>query len=102
MKPLRITLPHAETDELRRYSLPDPDVLADAHDAVYRHHFYRERPPTREEITRVLMLARGYLDLALNERGQESSVGKLRDLWRARRARAAEARDDDALDGSGL
>lgn len=102
-KPLRITLPHDETDESRRYSLPDPDELREAYAAVYRwHHWHGPVPPTREEWTRVLMLASGYLDLTTYDGGQECCVGKLRDLWRARRARAAESRDDDALDGSGL
>jgi len=103
VKPLRITLPHDETERARRYSLPDPDALREAFDAVYKwHHWHGPVPPTREEWTRVLMLASGYLGLTTYDGGQERCVGKLRDIWRARRARAAEVRDDDALDGSGL
>jgi len=40
----------------------------------------------RSDLVRLLMLADGYLVLAAGPGGQELMVGKLRDLWRARRA----------------
>lgn len=93
---LLLRLPHDETDERKRYSHPDPDELADAYAVVYRHHYYGERAPTREEMARVLVLAGGYLDLttygsapdrSLGYGGQEHCVKHLREIWRARKAR---------------
>lgn len=93
----RLRLPHDETDETKRYSLPDPDALAVAYDAAYRAHWYGERVVTPEEIGHVLALARGYLDLTTHSLGQEVCVGKLRDVWRARRAAlAAEKKGGEA------
>lgn len=91
-------LPHDETDTHKLYSHPDPDGNADAYTKVYRHHYYGEPAPTREELARVLVLAGGYLDLttygsaqdgsALGYGGQEHCVRHLRAIWRARRSRA--------------
>jgi hypothetical protein len=71
--------------------MPDPDVLRDAYAVVYRHEYYGERAPTDSETAMVLTLAAGYLDLTMYELGQECCVKKLRDIWRARRARTARA-----------
>lgn len=83
----RMSLPHDETDERERYSMPDPDEHADAFSRVYRHRWYGEAEPSREDFERVIMLADGYLSLTTYELGQECCVEKLRDIWRARRAR---------------
>lgn len=78
-------LPHDETDETKRYSMADPDALAElahsAHVAVYSD----KRPLTREESTALLSIAQSYMALTTYELGQEHCVGKLRDIWRARR-----------------
>lgn len=85
-----IKLPHDETDPDKRYSMPDPDALADAYQRV-RSHWSRGAQPSEgnmeSDLAAVLALARGYLDLTTYELGQECCVGKLRDIWRARRAR---------------
>jgi len=87
---MRIKLPHGESDTAKRYSMPDPDALGAAVSVLYRSIFYHERPPTREELIRVVTLAQGYLDLTTYELGQEHCAAKLRDIWRARRATGAE------------
>lgn len=94
---LRMTLPHGETDPRKTYSMPDPDALAEA----YGRARQRAWPPgtmqhgprdddevmvSAGDLRRVLDLARGYLDLTTHALGQERCVGKLRDIWRARRA----------------
>lgn len=81
-----LRLPHDEADERNRYSMPDPDEHADALGEVYRHCYYGESLDL-EDLKRVLALAQGYLDLTTYTLGQECCVGKLRDIWRARRAR---------------
>lgn len=86
-----LRLPHGETDERRRYTLPDPDALTDAYARAYRDVYYESREPDIADVKRLLMLARGYLDLTTYVLGQETCVGKLRDVWRARRARKSEA-----------
>lgn len=86
-------LPHDETDERKRYAMPDPDALAPAYGSLYDAAWYRGDRTTetvtvsREELRRLLSLAGGYLDLTTYELGQEHCVEKLRDVWRARRAR---------------
>lgn len=82
----RLRLPHDETDERKRYSMPDPDEHAEAYGEVYRC-LYGGEELSREQLKRVLELAGGYMALTTYELGQECCVEKLRDIWRARRAR---------------
>lgn len=87
-------LPHDTTDARKRYTMPDPDALeerfASARGAIFPP-LHVESPThvtmTREDACALLALADGYLTLTQCELGQECSVGKLRDIWRARRAR---------------
>lgn len=88
--PLRIRLPHAETDERKRYSMTDPDS-ARLRGAMRRCRYGK---PTREDLLAVLGAATDYLHLTTYELGQEHCVSQLRDVWRARRARRREARSD--------
>lgn len=81
-----LRLPHGETDETKTYSMPDPDALHEAYDAVYRFRYYGGPEPTPTQLSHVLTLAGGYLDLTTYTLGQECCVGKLRDIWRARRS----------------
>lgn len=93
---LVVRLPHDESDPRKRYVLPDPDYCADAYSVAYRATYYSGRPLGEtpsitidyETMARLLALAGGYIDLTTYELGQEACVEKLRDLWRARRARA--------------
>jgi hypothetical protein len=91
---VRLKLPSGETDPGKRYSMPDPDALADAYSALYRARWYGERDATPEEVSQVLMLAQAYLHLTTYELGQECCVRKLRDIWRARRAEPEESDDE--------
>lgn len=86
---LHMDLPHGETHRDKVYSMPDPDGLIGAYENVRERVYHPEwkLDPTREDLKRVLMLAEGYLDLTTYTLGQECCVGKLRDIWRARRAR---------------
>jgi len=95
VKRANMRLPHGETDERKRYSLPDPDALSEHYEKAYDAVYYRGRPlgdasPVtldKDDAAALLILARGYLDLTTYELGQECCVEKLRDVWRARRAR---------------
>jgi hypothetical protein len=89
-------LPHGETEERKRYAMPDPDALGPSYGRLYdatwyRHPFGTPLPETievsREDLRRLLSLANGYLTLTTYELGQEHCVSKLRDVWRARKAR---------------
>jgi len=88
----RLRLPHDETDERKRYTMPDPDALIElvrsARDKTYPHDFGAFDPSviTREEMVALTSLAEGYFVLTTYELGQEHCVQKLRDIWRARRA----------------
>ncbi len=98
--PMRIKLPHGEVDPIDTYSMPDPDALVDtyfdARRAVFPANGVLQSPPypdvtlTYSQAVDLLALAEGYLTLTTYELGQECCVEKLRDIWRARRARAAE------------
>lgn len=89
-KPVRIRLPHDETDERKRYSLTDPDgENADAYGRVYSAR-YSKTEPDPDDLSRVLSMAGDYLHLTTYELGQEHCVRQLRELWRARRAAAVE------------
>jgi len=91
-----IRLPHDETDECKRYVMPDPGVLYEAYRRVREQAYPTcarsliEPAATMmnfSDLKAVLSLAAGYLDLTTYTLGQERCVGKLRDIWRARRAR---------------
>jgi hypothetical protein len=79
-------LPSADAPESKRYTMPDPDGLHDAYQRL-REAAYYDMPMDREDVKDVLGLAEGYLGLTTYELGQECCVGKLRDIWRARRRR---------------
>lgn len=94
-----LRLPHGETRPERRYSMPDPDgKLFASYEAACRRlnpgcaleHLPDDVRLSRVELEHVLRLAGAYLDLTTYELGQEHCVGKLRDIWRARRARRVE------------
>lgn len=97
---LRMNLPHGETDSRKTYSMPDPDALSDAcseaHHAVFPHTSELRGPPypdvtlTYSQAVALLTLSEGYRVLTMHELGQEHCVEKLRDIWRARRARDSE------------
>lgn len=84
-------LPHDETDEHKRYTMPDPDALKElyleARRAYYLPELNEHGTPTDEQIGALLSLADGYLGLTTYELGQEACCRKLRDIWRARRDR---------------
>jgi hypothetical protein len=85
-----LRLPSPDAPESERYVMPDPYALHEAyarvHHASYRGIFYGE-DLKRDDVKAVLELARGYLDLTTYPLGQETCVGKLRDIWRALRKR---------------
>ncbi len=82
-----LRLPTADAPQSERYAMPDPDALIDAYYRLYRSVWYDKTAPNDEDIKSVLILADGYLGLTMYELGQECCVSKLRDIWRARRAR---------------
>jgi hypothetical protein len=86
---MRLNLPHDATHPDQEYSMPDPDALLSAYVRAYRNHHYGE-PCAPDDIDRVIMLAAGYLQLTYYAQSQTASIGKLRDIWRARAARAGE------------
>ncbi|MEL6705730.1 MAG: hypothetical protein AAFP15_15800, partial [Bacteroidota bacterium] len=69
-EPLRIRLPHAETDKRKRYSMTNPDSER-LRDAMYR---CRHKKPTREDLLVVLSAASDYIHLTAYELGQEHCV----------------------------
>jgi len=87
-------LPHGEREPSKTYSMPDPDGLheyfLDARRAVFpgigKLDGRSPRVLTYEQAVALVTLAEGYLTLTMYELGQECCVGKLRDIWRARRA----------------
>jgi hypothetical protein len=84
----RLRLPSEDSPQSKRYSMPDPDGPAsDAYERLYHAVYYDSRTPDLADVKEVLQLASGYLDLTTYEMGQECCVGKLRDIWRARRRR---------------
>jgi hypothetical protein len=85
----RLKLPHGETNPTKLYSFPDPDANLEAWKAVNSWRYWNGPLPTPGQVSAVLDLAYGYLDLTTYELGQECCVRKLRDIWRARRARKA-------------
>jgi len=86
-KPYHLRLPHGETDGAKRYVMPDPDAGLDAIGRMTDYWSGLRGELHRGDLARVLMLARGYIALTTYPLGQEHCVGKLRDVWRARRAR---------------
>ena len=87
-----LLLPHDAPDRRGDYLMPDPEHGAEAYRSLYGAAFDGSGSDgdvvvTRTELRRVLALASGYLTLTTYELGQEHCVGKLRDIWRARRKR---------------
>lgn len=85
-----IRLPSLKAPPEQRYSMPNPDHRPAAYRAVYDWLWYSGPQPEREDLLQVLNLANGYRALTVYH-GQEDAVGKLRDVWRHRRASGAEA-----------
>ena len=87
-----LLLPHGEADPRKRYIMPSPDARADAYSSAYHAAWYGTQRDAetvtldKETLRSLIALAGGYLDLTTYELGQEHCVGKLRDIWRARRA----------------
>ncbi len=87
-----LLLPHAEAHRERCYIMPSPDARADVYTTAYHAAWYgtqSDEPAVtldKETLRSLIALAGGYLDLTTYELGQEHCVGKLRDIWRARRA----------------
>jgi hypothetical protein len=71
--------------------MPDPDIGVSLYESAYRAYYYsgsnRELP--HELVVALFTLAQGYLDLTTYELGQEHCVAKLRDIWRARKAKGS-------------
>ena len=85
-------LPHDETDERKRYAMPDPDVHLDAYIAARAQLAASSctglTPKlSAEQLARLVALAEGYVVLTTHEAGQTAMQEKLGDIWRARRAR---------------
>jgi hypothetical protein len=87
----RIKLPTPDAPPDKTYSMVDPDYLPEALREVYGWLYYSEREPSRQALAHVVAMAEDYMHLTTYELGQENCVKKLRDIWRARRAREQEA-----------
>jgi hypothetical protein len=83
----RIKLPTPDAPPNDVYSMADPEYLPEALREIYGWLYYSEREPSREALVQVMSMAQGYIHLTTYELGQENCVEKLRDIWRARRAR---------------
>lgn len=88
---MRMKLPHGEPNTHKHYSMPDPDALVASYKRARRVLGARRITAnvvlSYEDAAALAALARGYLDLTTQELGQEGCVRRLRDIWRARRAR---------------
>ncbi len=89
----RILLPHGEKDPSKQYTFPDP--LHGPFIEAEQRARYNPKALTRSDILALCSLASAYRSLTAYELGQECCVGKLRDIWRARRAQEKEATNDD-------
>ena len=94
-----LQLPHDNDDPSKRYALADPDELTPYAVRAYRATYYDEPDDSDELVTvsrksmiALLAMAESYQALTMSALTQKDAVGKLRDLWRARRARKAAAR----------
>lgn len=87
----RIQLPYDETNPAKVYTLVDPESVYEDVQSARDGHCHHKRELTRHEIALLLDIAGDWLHLTTYELGQECCVGKLRDLWRARRARELSA-----------
>ncbi len=85
----RLRLPHGETDETKVYLMPNPascnESLHEIRHWVFNGALDGHRPEYRH-FAAVVSLAEAYTHLTASPLGQEHSVRKLRDIWRARRA----------------
>lgn len=86
----QLRLPVGETDPNKIYHYPDPDALKPDY-LEARSKFYtsggRTQPLSEHELYVLFELAGAYLNLTTYALGQECCVEKLRDIWRARRAK---------------
>jgi hypothetical protein len=82
----RLHLPTDDATQEHRYTMPDPDALAESYERLY-HAAWLGQPMDCADVKAVLALASGYLHLTTYDLGQECCVGQLRDIWRARRMR---------------
>lgn len=80
-------LPHGCADPAKRYAMPDPDTLGPMLDGARDRAYYTPEDLRREDLQALITLATGYMALTTFAGGQEAAVRKLRDIWRARRAR---------------
>lgn len=85
---LMMMLPSEDAPVKKRYSMPDPDVLAGAC-ARLNHTTFSGQEMDRADVRKVLMLAQGYLVLTRSDAGQMGNISRLRDIWRARRKRGS-------------
>ncbi len=90
-QPIRLPLPHGETNPRKLYSYTNPDN-DELHEALWQ---CRHGKPSGAQLRRVVSAAMDYMHLTTYPLGQEHCVSQLRDIWRARRARAKETTRDD-------
>lgn len=86
-QPIRLRVPHDETDARKIASWPNPDHES-VDDALERLRCVLAHSKNEEDklaLLRVLELADAYLYLT-TARNQSASAQTLRDIWRARRA----------------
>ena len=87
-----LLLPNGDHRRERQYVMPSPDALGDAYERAYDAAWYRPQTEggevtlDKQTLRDLISLAGGYLTLTTYALGQEHCVGKLRDIWRARRA----------------
>lgn len=82
-----LRLPHGNTDPEKAYAFPDPDQRPEAIWSLHQWLFAGGPKPSRDALIHIERLADAYVSLTTYELGQECCVRKLRDIWRARRAR---------------
>lgn len=85
--PIRLTLPHDETNASKVYSFPNP-MFRDESAWTVRYVVIPGIADTehRSALYQILAMAEAYQYLTASGIGQENAVKKLRDIWRVRRA----------------
>ena len=88
-----LLLPDGDHRREKQYLMPSPDARSGAYESLYDRAWHSGADAgsamvtvSREDLRLALSLADGYLTLTTYPLGQEHCVGKLRDIWRARRA----------------